>query len=704
MARIPARFLTFFSGSLLFLLFLPSLPAAQTLQRRTHTLGDPFNDSYRSNLTTLKDASVNGNALQLTPDTRNNVSFLLNKSGRVLFPTPIRIWEDRPAAAAGNSSNTTAGSALQRLVISFNTSFHFNVFREANQTAGEGLAFIIVADGSGMPAGSEGGYLGLTNATIDGSAANQLVAVEFDTVKQPYDPDDNHVGIDVNSVVSVANRSLSELNITISPETAAVYTAWVDYSGSTKRIDVYVDNRGRPKPRAPALSAPLDLGANLAQVSYFGFAGSTGVSVYELNCILGWNLTVEVLPERSGGQGSFVKIGVPVLAAVAAVAVAGAAWFCYLRRRRRGKGKGDEKRLAGTLKSLPGTPREFGYKELKRATAGFDEKNRLGQGGFGVVYRGVIPGEGTQVAVKLFSRDTMQGDFLAELTIINRLRHKNLVRLLGWCHKNGKLLLVYDYMPNGSLDFHLYNPSPAGVRPLPWDRRYKVLAGVASALHYLHNEYEQKVVHRDLKASNILLDADFNARLGDFGLARAIDHGRTSYAEVELDGVPGTVGYVAPECFHTGKATRESDVFGFGAVILEVVCGRRPRSDVSGFRFVADWVWKLHREGCLLDAVDPQLGGEYSAEEAQRLLLLGLACSHPIPGDRPKTQAVVQIISGSVPPPKVPPFRPAFVWPSMVGDDDDGATSTIASSSAYVSTPGWTPHYTSKDSPDASFV
>lgn len=136
------------------------------------------------------------------------------------------------------------------------------------------------------------------------------------------------------------------------------------------------------------------------------------------------------------------------------------------------------------------------------------------------------------------------------------------------------LLLVYDFMPNGSLDRHIFcDPE---TQPLGWDLRYKILSGVGSALHYLHIEFDQKVVHRDLKPSNIMLDSNFNARLGDFGLARAIDHEKTSYAESGHPGVPGTMGYIAPEYLHTGKATRESDVYGFGAVVLEVVCGKSP--------------------------------------------------------------------------------------------------------------------------------
>ncbi|URE27462.1 lectin-like protein kinase [Musa troglodytarum] len=268
---------------------------------------------------------------------------------------------------------------------------------------------------------------------------------------------------------------------------------------------------------------------------------------------------------------------------------------------------------------------------------------KLGKGGFGEVYRGVLTGENKEVAVKKFSRgNSGQDDFLKELTIINRLRHKH--------------------------------------------RRYNVITGVASALHYLHDEYDQRVVHRDLKASNIMLDSNFNARLGDFGLARALETDKTSYAEIELGGVPGTLGYIAPECFHTGKATRESDVFGFGAVVLEVVCGRRPRCDIAGFKFLSDWVWKLHQEDRILDSVDPRLG-DYVPEDAQRMLLLGLACSHPIPVERPTTQAMVQIVSRAVAPPVVPPFKPAFVWPSGPVEEqgDAGTSSRLTTSSAVTS-------------------
>ncbi|KAF5958120.1 hypothetical protein HYC85_005345 [Camellia sinensis] len=237
----------------------------------------------------------------------------------------------------------------------------------------------------------------------------------------------------------------------------------------------------------------------------------------------------------------------------------------------------------------------------------------------------------------------------------------------GWCHKNGKLLLVYEYTPNGSLDKHLFSDSNS--KPLSWNLHYNIISRVASAVHYLHNEYDKTVVHCDLKASNIMLDSNFNACLGDFDLARALDTEKTSYKEAK--GVPGTMGYIAPECFHMGKATQQFDIYAFCVVLLEVVSGLRPGTEY------------LPRKGRLLDAVDKRLGKDCVVEEIERVLLLGLACSHSIASERPQTQAIVQIISGLVTVPHVPPFKPAFMWSSMPTglEDISQATTTMTDTS-----------------------
>ncbi|PQQ15250.1 putative L-type lectin-domain containing receptor kinase S.5 [Prunus yedoensis var. nudiflora] len=661
------------SGMVLLLLLLFPAAAfsdAQNLETSQYTWG-PFDQSNYNTFAVINSSTISNDALQITPDSTGNFT-LTNRSGRVFFNQSFALWTD-----SDSPGSTTTGASGR--VASFNT---------------------------------DGQYLGLTNAASDGNPSNHLLAVELDTFKQSFDPDDNHLGLNINSIRSNKTVSLSDLHIQIAPNTTKYYMVWVQYDGVSRQLDVFMAEQSgdprksnffiMPRPTIPILTANLSLKDIVKQKSYFGFSASTG-SATQLNCLLRWNLTVEKLPGfgSEDGKSQGLKIGLGVGVPVVVLLLLGLVGLVYHVHKRR-RAAASDPNILGALKSLPGTPREFEFKELKRATNNFDEKHKLGQGGFGVVYRGVLPKENLEVAVKKFSRDNLKGkdDFLAELTIINRLRHKHLVRLLGWCHKTGMLLIVYEYMPNGSLDNHLFG-GPENAT-LGWSQRYKIVSGVASALHYLHNEYDQRVIHRDLKASNIMLDSHFNSRLGDFGLARALDNEKTSYAE--LEGVPGTMGYIAPECFHTGKATCESDVYGFGAVLLEVACGQRPWTKMGGFQFVVDWVWSLHRGGRLLEAVDERLGSDYVAEEAERLLLLGLACSHPIANERPKTQAIIQIISGSVPVPRVPPFKPAFVWPSSSmpeGVSSVANTATTTSSwplgISVSDTSEWTPRYDSQD-------
>ncbi|TMW94966.1 hypothetical protein EJD97_009560 [Solanum chilense] len=621
--------------------------------------GDPFDHTYAPLLEIKYPAQISNQALQITPDTASTAYKTLNNSGRILLKQPFKLWVDDITRTA-----------------SFNTSFLINIYRPDNKTAAEGLAFLICPN-LDLPLNSQGQYLGLTNATTNGAPSNKIIAIELDTFKQEFDIDDNHIGIDINNVESVKSKSLTPYGIELAPIGERFYNIWIQYDGIKKILDVYIieqmtKNGATPtRPKVPILTHNVDLKEIVNEDSYFGFSASTG-HFKQLNCVLRWNLTVEYFQEKNNQEKVvIISVSVGVTLLIVLLILSGYfGYYNYFNEKKRDDNR-SQSTILGALKSLPGMPRGFEFKELKEATNNFDEKNKLGEGGFGVVYKGYLVGEKMEIAVKWFSRESIKGqdDFLAELTIINRLRHKHLVKLLGWSHKHGKLLLVYEYMPNGSLDKHLFSSG----QPLSWSVRYNIVSGVASALHYLHNEYEQKVVHRDLKANNIMLDSNFNARLGDFGLARAIDNEKTSYAD-EGEGVLGTMGYIAPECFHTGKATQHSDVYAFGAVLLELICGQRPGTKVNGFPLYLDWVWFLHRDGRILEAVDTRLGDQYVVEEAERLLLLALACSHPIANERPKTQTIVQVISASVPPPQVPPFKPSFVWPSMVPIDIDSSS------------------------------
>lgn len=209
-------------------------------------------------------------------------------------------------------------------------------------------------------------------------------------------------------------------------------------------------------------------------------------------------------------------------------------------------------------------PKRFCYKELASATNNFAEAQKIGQGGFGGVYKGYLKKLNSNVAIKRISRESRQGikEYAAEVKIISQLRHRNLVQLIGWCHMKKDLLLIYEFMQNGSLDSHLYR----GKSILTWQMRYNIAMDLALAVLYLHEEWEQCVLHRDIKSSNAMLDSSFNAKLGDFGLAGLVDHDKGPQTTV----LAGTMGYIAPEYCTTGKARKESDIIQFWGCFVGV--------------------------------------------------------------------------------------------------------------------------------------
>ncbi|KQK20967.1 hypothetical protein BRADI_1g57806v3 [Brachypodium distachyon] len=257
------------------------------------------------------------------------------------------------------------------------------------------------------------------------------------------------------------------------------------------------------------------------------------------------------------------------------------------------------------------------------------DKHFLGIGGFGRVYKGVLRKSMSPVAVKKVSHESRQGmrEFIAEVVSMGRLRHKNVMQLLGYCRRKGELLLVYDHMPNGSLDKYLhYNNSPPNNRAvvsLDWAQRFRIIKGVASGLLYLHEDW----------SSNVLLDSDMNGRLGDFGLAQLYDHD----TDPHTTHVVGTMGYIASELTRMGRASTLTDVFAFGVFLLEVTCGRRPIEQVE-----SHWC-----DGSLANMVDRRLVGNYDVDEAFLSLKLGLLCSHQLPCARPSMRQVMQYLDGN---------------------------------------------------------
>ncbi|MBA0785938.1 hypothetical protein Gotri_025509 [Gossypium trilobum] len=298
-------------------------------------------------------------------------------------------------------------------------------------------------------------------------------------------------------------------------------------------------------------------------------------------------------------------------------------------------------------------PRRFSLVELAKVTNNF-KGEKLGEGGFGAVYRGHLGDLDTYVAVKRISKASKQGikEYASEVKIISRLRHKNLVKLIGWCHEKHELLLVYEFMANGSLDSHLFK----GKSLLNWDVRYKIVQDLASALLYLHEEGDHCVLHRDIKTSNIMLNSNFNAKLGDFGLARLVDHAKGS----QTTRLAGTMGYMAPECISSGKVSKESDVYSFGIVALEIACGRRsiePEYEESKASLVA-WVWDSYGNQRLLDVADQKLCMVFDDKQIECLLIVGLWCVHPDPSSRPSIRQAIQVLSFEAPLPELPGSRP----------------------------------------------
>jgi serine/threonine protein kinase len=298
-------------------------------------------------------------------------------------------------------------------------------------------------------------------------------------------------------------------------------------------------------------------------------------------------------------------------------------------------------------------PKEFEYGELLAATNNFSERGRLGKGGFGSVYKGSLAEQKMEIAVKKWSRDSHQGkkEYISEVKTISGLRHRNLVQLVGWSQKCDSFLLAYEYMPNGSLDYHLFIKKSH----LPWPVRYEIAKGLAAGLLYLHEGVDPWVLHRDIKSSNVLLDSNFNPKLGDFGLARFVGHGRSSLTTVGA----GTIGYIAPECFSANKASKESDVFSFGVVLLEIACGRKVVEPEDG---LVKWMWGFYERGRLLEAADEKLNGEYEKEEMKHLMSVGLWCANPYQKSRPSVRQAIQVLNFEAPLPSLPSHMPKLTY------------------------------------------
>ncbi|CAI9103840.1 OLC1v1002412C1 [Oldenlandia corymbosa var. corymbosa] len=337
----------------------------------------------------------------------------------------------------------------------------------------------------------------------------------------------------------------------------------------------------------------------------------------------------------------------------------------------------------------------FKIHELEKATENFSSKNFIGRGGFGIVYKGTLS-DGTVVAVKRVIESDFEGndEFCNEVEIISNLKHRNLVPLRGCCvtdeDENGgqgdsHRYLVYDYMPNGNLEDHLFSTVEGGSRkpPLTWPQRKNIILDVAKGLAYLHYGVKPAIYHRDIKATNILLDADMRGRVADFGLAKQSREGQSHLTTR----VAGTHGYLAPEYALYGQLTEKSDVYSFGVVILEIMCGRKALDLSSGSArafLITDWAWSLLKSGKIEEILDPCLVKNEDSETAnpkgimERFVQVGILCAHVMVALRPTIMDALKMLEGDIEVPEIPDRPAPLLHPSFQGGDDNGFSKSPA--------------------------
>ncbi|XP_008805652.1 PTI1-like tyrosine-protein kinase At3g15890 [Phoenix dactylifera] len=331
--------------------------------------------------------------------------------------------------------------------------------------------------------------------------------------------------------------------------------------------------------------------------------------------------------------------------------------------------------FSGELEAKPRSNKGHDYpweaytlRELVHATNNFHEKNKLGEGGFGTVYFGQTS-KGEEIAVKRLKAMTAKTEmeFAIEVEILGRVRHKNLLSLKGFYAGGDERLIVYDYMPNLSLISHLHGRRAADLL-LDWPRRMKIAIGAAEGLVYLHHEASPHIIHRDIKASNVLLDADFNAKVADFGFAKLVPEG-VSHLTTR---VKGTLGYLAPEYAMWGKVSEACDVYSFGVLLLEIVSARKPIEKLPGGvkREIVNWVTPLVERGRWEHVADPRLGDKFDKAQLRNVVMVALRCTNGRPENRPPMLEVVELLKSGVREGRTKEV--VVMKKEMREDDDDG--------------------------------
>ncbi|KAK9167103.1 hypothetical protein Scep_002294 [Stephania cephalantha] len=658
----------------IFLISSPSLPLPPTTTTTT----------TKKNITLLGDASIDDNQVITLTQQLNPTGF-----GRAFHRYPVPFLDAKTNAP-----------------VSFSTHFSFSITPSPSLPFGDGLAFFIASDP--LQFSTSQGYLGLPNTTADlgysitpqqEPSSSSFIAVEFDTSFDPSlgDINDNHLGVDVGTIVSFHSVDVGSMGIDL--KSGRPMKAWIEYLDHQKMMRVWMDYSAI-KPPSPVLATQIDLSDKLREVMYVGFSASNGRGAAR-HLVLRWKFRTfgfnhskdeadreedeqadreeqeqefqygcfactpdELKPEKGGKNLIELVLALGGGAAVLFLMIlilTGTTIYLLRKQKQNRNSRDSEAALEKCREEIENLPREFSFSQLKYATRGFHRSRIIGEGASATVYNGVFA-SGHEVAVKKFSLNTSitKDPFTAELSaVMNTLRHKNLVQLQGWCSEGRELILVYEYLSLGSLDNILHNNSSNNSRTptivLTWEQRENIILGVASALAYLHGECERQIIHRDVKSSNIMLDSELNAKLGDYSLAEL--RNRISPTPGGSISIPvGTMGYLAPEYVHQGRATEKTDVYSFGVVVLEVVTGRRA-IDVDG-NVLVDWVWRLWGEGRVVACADCRLERRFDDREVEKMVMIGLWCVHPKCDRRPTMREAISMLRGEVLVPILPGRKP----------------------------------------------
>lgn len=617
---------------------------------RKHISFPDFKINQDINLLGSAIISSEKNSIQI-PDTTQSVD-VRHLAGRAIYGSPIRLFD--PLTKSPASFQTTFSFQIQSLT---NSSLSFPNGKDSNFTistppdGGSGFSFIIVPDE--FTVGRSGPWLGILNDACDDDYKS--IAIEFDTLFNPEfgDPNDNHIGINLGSNV-VSSRIINVSDAGIDLNDGSIRRAWVSYDGGKRDIEIHL---GYGNDRKLMYSGFLDFSSYLNEYMFIGFSASTGNHT-QIHNIFAWNFTSTSqaslrIPSPETCESKFLleqreadeikkhnKTPTSFLIFVAVVVLLFIALLNFYFSRRRNNGNSNETIVLPEKKQRPrppNKPRKFSLAEISSATRSFSELQILGNDTRSVTYKANML-NGCNVAVKRFLTQFFSSHGLdrrrvhKEIKAISKTRHPNLVPIRGWCFDRQESIVVYDYVPNGSLDKWLY-----GVGVLPWTRRVKVVENVAEALSYLHSK---QLAHKNLRTSSVFLDISFRAVLGDFG-------------------------FVIPSA---GSSRFESivsltaDVFEFGVFALEVVAGRNRKSGPSEVDLL-ELAWGLHEKNEKVKLVDRRMGSLVIPEQAVRVIEVGLLCTLNENRGRPGMEEVLQFLNLETSIPELPLSRPFSLFP-----------------------------------------